>query len=96
VSFLHRYVAGIRLPGDGAPAYRRFRIEPRPGGGITWAQARHDSPYGPIESEWRLAGGDLELTVVVPPGTMADVVLPDGAHREFAAGRHAITGAAAA
>jgi hypothetical protein len=52
ITFLHRYVAGIRLP-DGAPGYRQFRIEPQPGGGITWAQARHDSPYGRVESAWR-------------------------------------------
>jgi alpha-L-rhamnosidase len=96
VSFLHRYVAGIRLPGNGEPAYRRFRIEPRPGGGINWAQARHDSPYGPIESEWRLAGDELELTVLVPPGTTADVFMPGGVHRELAPGRHAISGLAAA
>ncbi len=51
VSFLHRYVAGIRLLEDsGGAAYRQFRVEPSPGGGITWAQAEHDSPYGRIES----------------------------------------------
>ena len=55
VSFLHRYVAGIRLL-DGAPGYRHFRIEPLPGGPITWAQAEHDSPYGRIESSWRIDG----------------------------------------
>ena len=46
ISFLHRYVAGIRLL-DGAPAYRHFRVQPLPGGGITWAQAEHDSPLRP-------------------------------------------------
>ena len=30
ISFLHNYVAGISLL-DGYPAYRRFRVEPRPG-----------------------------------------------------------------
>ena len=51
IMFLHRYVAGIALL-DEFPGYRRFRVEPRPGGGITWARARHDSPYGRIESAW--------------------------------------------
>ena len=37
ISFLHRYVAGIQ-PIDDEVAYRRFRIAPRPGGGITWAE----------------------------------------------------------
>ncbi len=58
---------GIRLL-DGDPGYRRFRVEPRPGGGITWAEARHDSPYGRIDSAWRLDGGELELSLAVPPG----------------------------
>ena len=77
VSFLHRYVAGIELL-DEHPAYRHFRVEPRPGGGLTWAQAVHDSPYGRIESSWRWGEGMFRLTVGVPPGTTAEVRLPDG------------------
>jgi alpha-L-rhamnosidase len=93
ITFLHRYVAGIRLP-DGVPGYRRFRIEPQPGGGITWAQARHDSPYGRIESAWRLDGGTFELALTVPPGTTAEVGLPDGSQRTVAPGRHTLRGPA--
>ncbi|MGP0031607.1 MAG: family 78 glycoside hydrolase catalytic domain [Acidimicrobiales bacterium] len=81
ISFLHCYVAGIRLL-DEHPGYRRFRVEPRPGGGLSWAEAVHDSPYGRIESSWHTADGCLEATVTVPPGTMADVVLPDGTRHE--------------
>lgn len=92
-SFLHSRVAGIRLLDDG-PAYRRFRIEPQPGGGIIWAQARHDSPYGPIESAWRTDGGTLQLDVTVPPGTTADVVLPERSAETVSAGRHTFTAAA--
>jgi alpha-L-rhamnosidase len=94
VSFLHRYVAGIRLLDD-APGYRHFWIEPRPGGGITWAHARHDSPYGPIESEWQLADGEVELAVAVPPGTTADIVLPGRAATVVGPGRHTLAGAIA-
>lgn len=89
IMFLHRYVAGIRLL-DGGPGYRHFRIEPRPGGGITWAQARHDSPYGRIESAWRLDGGTFELSLTVPPGTTAEVALPDGSRRMVAPGRRTL------
>jgi alpha-L-rhamnosidase len=39
----------------------------------------HDSPFGRIESSWRIADrGGMTLTVTVPPGTTAEVVLPDG------------------
>ncbi len=91
VSFLHRYVAGIRLL-DSGPGYRHFRIEPQPGGGLTWVRAEHDSPYGRIESSWRLTEDALELTVTVPPGTTAEVVLPDGTVENLSVGRHAIHG----
>jgi alpha-L-rhamnosidase len=85
VSFLHRYVAGIGLL-DGHPAYRRFRVAPRPGGRITWAEAVHDSPFGRIESAWHTDDAQLRLTVTVPPGTTAEVVLPDGSRRDQAPG----------
>jgi alpha-L-rhamnosidase len=94
VSFLHRYVAGIQLLDDGGQGYRHFRIEPRPGGGITWAQAEHDSPYGRIESAWRIDGGRLTLDVTVPPGTTAEVVLRDRSAETVAAGSHTFTGLA--
>ena len=81
ISFLHNYTAGIAVL-DGQPAYRRFRVEPRPGGGITWAEAVHDSPYGRIESSWHGDGSRFHLTVTAPPGTVAEVVLPDGSLRE--------------
>ncbi|MBI4514520.1 MAG: family 78 glycoside hydrolase catalytic domain [Deltaproteobacteria bacterium] len=76
ISFLHRYVAGLQIV---EPGYRRFRVAPRPGGGITGARTHHDSPHGRIEISWQLTDaerGSIEITV--PPGTAADLVLPDG------------------
>jgi alpha-L-rhamnosidase len=78
VSFLHRYVAGLEPL---APGYRRFRVRPRPGGALTWAEAAHESPYGRIEASWRLGDERLHIRVVVPPGTEAEIVLPDGSGR---------------
>jgi alpha-L-rhamnosidase len=88
ISFLHRYTAGIELVD---PAYRRFRVQPRPGGGLTWAEAAHESPYGRIESAWRVTDGELHLRVVVPAGTQAAVVLPDGSTHSAGPGEHTYT-----
>jgi alpha-L-rhamnosidase len=88
ISFLHRYTAGIELV---EPAYRRFRVRPRPGGGLTSAEAAHESPYGRIESAWRLDGDVFGLRVVVPAGTEASVVLPDGSTHTAAPGEHTYT-----
>ena len=77
VSFLHTRVAGIQALDD-HPGYRRFRIAPQPGGNLTWAEGVHDSPYGRIESSWRIDRGQFRLTATVPPSTTAEIVLPDG------------------
>ncbi|HTQ92861.1 MAG TPA: family 78 glycoside hydrolase catalytic domain [Streptosporangiaceae bacterium] len=90
-SFLHRYVAGLRPTG---PGYRTFEVRPRPGGGITWATARHVSPFGPIEAAWSIGGKTMELDVHVPPGTTAAVVLPGEEPHSVGPGRHHLTGAA--
>jgi alpha-L-rhamnosidase len=85
ISFLHRYTAGIELL---EPAYRRFRVRPRPGGGLTSAEAAHESPYGRIESAWRLDGDTFSLRVVVPAGTEAEVVLPSATTSTAGPGEH--------
>jgi alpha-L-rhamnosidase len=85
IQFLHTHTAGIQ-PVDDTPAYRRFRVEPRPGGGLTWAEGVYDSPYGRIESSWRIHGERFELTVTVPAGTTAEVVLPDGTRNDVGPG----------
>jgi alpha-L-rhamnosidase len=94
--WLHRTVAGLA---PAAPGYRRLRIAPVPGGGLTWAEARHLTPYGMAESAWRIEGDELVVTAVVPPSTTATVVLPGtegdegdvgdgGGPVEVTAGRH--------
>jgi alpha-L-rhamnosidase len=93
IGFLHRHTAGIRLGDD--PAYRSFRIEPVPGGGLASASAAHESPYGRIESAWTLVDGVLRLDVLVPPGTSAEVVLPGGRPQRVGPGRHGFSTAMA-
>ena len=85
IGFLHRYVAGLRSVDDG-PGYRRFLVAPRPGAGISWAEVTHESPYGTIEVGWRTHGDTVRLRVVTPPGTTAEVALPDGRVAEVSPG----------
>ncbi|MFJ1758832.1 family 78 glycoside hydrolase catalytic domain [Amycolatopsis sp. NPDC088138] len=93
ISFLYTHIAGIRLPEDPGPGeagYRRFIVEPRPGGGLDRAEAEHLGPYGPIRSAWQRDGDQLRLTVEVPPGTRAEIRLPGGTTTE-GPGRHTFT-----
>jgi len=86
IAFLYRYTSGIGMV-DEESAYRRFRITPKPGGGLTSAKATYDSPYGRIESAWRATAGEFALAVTVPPGTRAEIELPDGSRHETGPGR---------
>ncbi len=88
ISFLHRYVAGLQLL---EPGYRRFRVRPRPGGGISHAHVHHESPFGRIEVSWTVAGATGIIAVTVPEGTEADLVLPDGTTETLAPGPHRTT-----
>jgi alpha-L-rhamnosidase len=85
--WLHRTVAGLA---SAAPGYRQLEIAPRPGGGLTWARARHRTPYGMAEVSWRIEAGQLTVEAVVPPNTTAGVTLPgdEEAPFEVGAGTH--------
>ena len=86
VSFLHRYVAGLRPT---SPGYRTFEVRPRPGGGITRTSERLDTRYGRIDIDWHDRGGGFELHLVVPAGTEAAVMMPNGDADVAGPGRHA-------
>ena len=87
VSFLHRYVAGLqRLE----PTWRRFRVAPRPGGGITSAETEHahaarDDRLSPGTSR---TGSSSPCTC--PRAPRPRWLLPDGTERELGAGRHTL------
>lgn len=85
--WLYATVGGI-APDPAAPGFKRFRICPQPGGGITWAKASLDSPHGRIESDWRRDGIHFHLRAKIPPNTRALVELPGGKTMEAGAGEH--------
>ncbi|MFF1883012.1 family 78 glycoside hydrolase catalytic domain [Pseudarthrobacter sp. NPDC058196] len=71
--WMHRVVAGI-APLD--PGYRRILFKPQPGGGLTHASARHETPYGSAAISWRVSNTGLDVTIEVPTGTTARIELP--------------------
>ncbi|CAM5613438.1 alpha-L-rhamnosidase OS=Streptomyces griseorubiginosus OX=67304 GN=AQJ54_22915 PE=4 SV=1 [Streptomyces griseorubiginosus] len=73
--WLHGTVAGL---GASEPGYRGIVFRPRPGGGIAWAHAAHESPYGRVEIRWDLDESGLTVRATVPTGTTARVDWPDG------------------
>ena len=87
--WMHRTIAGLA---PAAPGYRRLLIRPRPGGGLTWARAEHDTPYGRVETGWRVEGTSLAVDLLVPPGVTALVDLPATPPTEVGPGQHSFRG----
>ena len=83
--WLHRTVAGL-APAE--PGYRRLRIAPQPGGGLTSASARLLTPYGQASVSWKLIDNELEVSALVPPSTSAEVALPGQEALAVASGQH--------
>src|SRR5699024_6360263 len=73
--WMHRVIAGID-PLE--PGYRRVRFAPRPGGGLTRASARHESPYGTLACSWTVEEGRFPGEVEGPAGGAGDGGLPGG------------------
>jgi alpha-L-rhamnosidase len=83
--WMHRTVAGLA---PAAPSYREILFRPRPGGGLSSASARHQSPYGPVSIEWAVRDGQLDVRVEVPHGTSALLDLPGREPRRLGPGAH--------
>jgi alpha-L-rhamnosidase len=90
--WMHGTIAGL-APAE--PGWRRVRFAPRPGGGLTRANARHLSPYGSTSSSWYIVDAVIHLTVTLPTGTIGDVLLPDGSTHAVGPGEHSFTASVA-
>ncbi len=87
-AFLYQRIAGLEPLAAG---YGRFRVKPLPGGGLTSAEARTETPYGTAASSWRIEGDTFLLKVRVPVNTVCDVVLPDGQSHTVGSGEYQFT-----
>jgi alpha-L-rhamnosidase len=74
--WMYQTIGGIDVD-PAAPGYRRSRIAPRPGAGLTSASASLETLYGPLTSAWRLEPEHFVLDLTVPVNTSAEVTLWD-------------------
>ncbi|MFJ5112277.1 alpha-L-rhamnosidase [Streptomyces sp. NPDC088551] len=61
----------------GGPGFREIVVRPRPGGGVTEAEGRYVSLYGPVTTEWKTDSDGFRLTVSLPANTTAEVWVPE-------------------
>lgn len=57
-------MAGLEID-ETHPGYKRFIVQPHPGGGLTWARTDFISVYGKISVGWNLENKGTETAVTV-------------------------------
>ena len=69
-------LAGIQPTG---PGFQTIRIKPYPVGDLTSASAYQATPLGQVSSGWRRSGHEFDLTVRIPVGATAQILVPAAA-----------------
>lgn len=87
--WMHAHIGGLEAV---EPGWRRFRVAPIVGGGLTEASTTHVTPYGRAAVSWKVDDGEsvMDLTVTVPVGTTAVVAVPDHDTVELDSGIHTL------
>jgi alpha-L-rhamnosidase len=73
--WMYRVMAGLDID-PREPGYRHVLAQPQPGGRLTSAEARLETPYGEAASGWTLGDGKAAVSVTVPPNAWGTVRLP--------------------
>jgi len=87
VQWLHEGIAGLS---SAAPGYRKIRIAPLTGGGLSHASSSVNTPFGLAKSSWSLDADReiVKLEVVMPPGTAAEVHIGKSRVKHVGSGSH--------
>ncbi len=72
-------VGGIRQD-EQSTGFRSIIIQPAVVGDLTSATTSFESPYGTIQTSWKMTEGDFSLKVNIPVNTTASVYLPLKVH----------------
>ena len=71
--YLYGAVGGIR---PASPGFKSIFIQPVMGAGLDWANTSYNSTRGLISTAWTNTGGVINLDVVIPPNTTAQIFVP--------------------
>ncbi len=92
--WMYQVVAGIELEAGAdfaTPGYQHVRIQPQPGGELTYARASLDSLYGAIASAWEQTEEGFTLRVEIPANTRATVQIPSARVEQVREGEIAVS-----
>ena len=74
-TFFHEAVAGIR-PDPKQPGFKHTLMKPALTDTLSWAQAEHQSLYGPIKSHWQKKDDVFRWEISIPVNCTATVYVP--------------------
>ena len=77
-------VCGIHLEGQ------KITVSPSPDPLLQFASAEYHSPLGLIKSSWHYEKERIRYDISIPPGTKAEVILPDGNIQTVAYGHYVL------
>ncbi len=60
------------------PGYKKIRIQPHPGGNLSYANADYETLYGKLSVHWKIDSGKFTMDVEIPANTTATVYVPAG------------------
>ena len=72
--WIYREIAGIQLLKAG---YEKVRIIPGADSGLKWVKAKHKTPYGELKVQWQKENERFKMSVRIPSGVLAEIILPD-------------------
>ena len=75
-SWFYQSVGGIKKD-ENSPGYKHIIIDPDIPEGITWANTTKVTPYGEIETSWKIENGEFMMRLKIPSGSSARVILPE-------------------
>ncbi len=73
--WMYRKLAGIDTYADG-PGYHHIKIQPHLFQGFSKVSGSLDTYYGMVSCSWSLDSGKLQMDVIIPPNTTADIFVP--------------------
>jgi alpha-L-rhamnosidase len=71
-----------------APGFKKIFFAPEPGGGLTSAECRLETPQGRVECRWKLRGKTMRGAVTVPARTTGELRIPGQRTKTLFPGRH--------
>jgi len=87
--WMYQNISGINAD-PLAPGYKRIKIKPILGGGLTEASGSLETYYGTIKSAWKYEGKYLKQQITVPVNTRAEVYLLSEGYTQIKEGKKPI------